>query len=113
MTTGSCSKDLSCLTILLIRLHRTFLLSINKYFETTLDDQDPVPFRTILDGLLRTWYPADTMLPVGADYRTYPFLVFRSFNLEEIRHRIFSGNSVFASYEMNVLNMLLSTQSSD
>ncbi len=83
-----------------------------EYFETTLDDQDPAPFRTILGGLLQTWYPADTMLPVGADYRTYPFLVFRSFNLEEIRHRIFSGNSVFASYEMNVLNMLLSTQSS-
>jgi hypothetical protein len=84
-----------------------------EYFETALDDQDPVPFRTILDGLLRTRYPADTMLPVGADYRTYPFLIFRCFNLEEIRHRIFSGNSVFASYEMNVLNMLLSTQAAD
>ncbi len=84
-----------------------------EYFETAFDDQDPAPFRAILEALLRTWYPAQTMLPIGADYRTYPFLIFRSFNLEEIRHRIFSGNSVFASYEMNILNMLLSTQSAD
>jgi hypothetical protein len=81
--------------------------------ETTLDDEDPLPFRTILAGLLQTRYPVDTMLPIGVDYRTYPFLIFRSFNLEEIRKRIFSGNSVFASYEMNILNMLLSTQVSD
>ena len=93
----------------------TFLVPevFEEYFGTALDDQDPVPFCTILDGLLRTRYPADTMLPIGADYRTYPFLIFRSFNLAEIRHRIFSGNSVFASYEMNILNMLLSTQSVD
>ena len=82
-----------------------------EYFETALDDQDPMPFRTILDRLLRIRYPADTMLPVGVDYRAYPFLIFRSFDLEEIRKRIFSGNSIFASYEMNILNMLLSTQS--
>lgn len=84
-----------------------------EYFATELDDQDPIPFRTVLAGLLRARYPAETMLPIGVDYRSYPFLIFRSFNLEEIRHRIFSGNSVFASYEMNVLNMLLSTQSAD
>jgi hypothetical protein len=84
-----------------------------EYFATEHDDQDPVPFRAILASLLRAWYPAETMLPIGADYRTYPFLIFRSFNLEEIRHRLFAGNSVFASYEMNILNMILSTQSAD
>ncbi len=84
-----------------------------EYFATEHDDQDPVPFRAILASLLRTWYPAETMLPIGADYRAYPFLIFRCFNLEEIRHHLFSGNSVFASYEMNILNMILSTQSAD
>jgi hypothetical protein len=84
-----------------------------EYFETALDYQDPLPFRMIVGNLVRTWYPANTMLPIGEDYRRYPFVVFRSFNLDEIRHKIFSGNSVFASYELNVLNMLLSTQSDE
>src|SRR5258708_1389976 len=55
-----------------------------EYFGTTLDNQDAVPFRTILEGLLRTRYPTDTLLPIGADYRAYFFLIFRSFNREEI-----------------------------
>lgn len=80
------------------------------YFEQNKDDLNPLPFRQILAGLLKTWYPAETMLPIGDDYRSHPFLIFRSFNLEEIRYRLFAGNSLFASYEMNVLNMLLSTQ---
>ncbi len=84
-----------------------------KYFETTADYQNPLPFRAIVGSLVHTWYPTNTMLPISEDYRAYPFVVFRSFNLDEIRHRIFSGNSVFASYELNVLNMILSTQSSD
>ena len=86
---------------------------VEDYFATEKDDLDPLPFRQILAGLLKTWYPAETMLPIGDDYRSYPFLIFRSFNLEEIRHRLFSGSSLFASYEMNVLNMLLSTQADD
>ena len=80
------------------------------YFTSDQDDQNPLPFREILANLLQTWYPAETMLPIGVDYQTYPFLIFRSYSLSEIRHRIFAGNSVFASYEMNILNMLLSTQ---
>jgi len=86
---------------------------VEDYFATEKDDLDPLPFRHILAGLLKTWYPAETILPIGDDYRSYPFLIFRSFNLEEIRHRLFSGSSLFASYEMNVLNMLLSTQTDD
>jgi hypothetical protein len=43
----------------------------------------------------------------------WAFLIFRSFHLEEIRHRFLSGNSLFASYEMNVLNMLLFMQTDD
>lgn len=83
------------------------------YFTTEQDNHDQLPFRMILANLLKTWYPAENMLPIGADYETYPFLIFRSYNMSEIRHRLFSGNSVFASYEMNVLNMLLSTQATD
>jgi hypothetical protein len=49
-------------------------------------------------------------LPIGGEYRTYPFLVFRSYNLEEARHRIFAGTSMFVSYDLNVLNMLLSAR---
>jgi len=83
------------------------------YFAREKDNLKPLPFRHILAGLLKTWYPAETMLPIGDDYRSYPFLIFRSFHLEEIRHRLFSGNSLFASYEMNVLNMLLSTRADE
>lgn len=83
------------------------------YFAEEQDNQDPLPFRNILASLLQSWYPAENLLPIGADYGTYPFLIFRSYNLSEIRHHLFSGNSVFASYEMNVLNMLLSTQAAD
>lgn len=81
------------------------------FFTQTLDTDEILPFRTLLERLVRTWYPTDATLPIGGDYRTYPFLVFRSYNLEEARHRIFAGTSLFVSYDLNVLNMLLSARS--
>jgi hypothetical protein len=35
-------------------------------------------------------------------------VVFRSFNLKEVRNKLFSDTYLFISHEMNVLNMLLS-----
>jgi hypothetical protein len=80
------------------------------YFASMQDSLNLLPFRLLIERLVRTWYPADATLPIGADYRTFPFVVFRSYNLEEVRHRIFAGTSLFVSYDLNVLNMLLSTR---
>ncbi len=83
------------------------------YFASMQDSLNLLPFRLLIERLVRTWYPADAALPIGADYRTFPFVVFRSYNLEEVRHRIFAGTSLFVSYDLNVLNMLLSTEGND
>lgn len=82
------------------------------HFATMSDSDEMLPFRTLLERLIRTWYPTDATLPIGGNYRTFPFLVFRSYNLAEARHRIFAGTSLFVSYDLNVLNMLLLAESS-
>ena len=78
------------------------------YFTAGKDEPEDWSFRALLASYVRTLYPVTTMLPIGDSYGKFPFVVFRSFNLEEVRHKIFSATHLFTSNELNVLNMLLS-----
>lgn len=74
------------------------------------EDGSESSFRSLLATYVRTLYPADSILPIGKGYDTFPFVVFRSFNLREARRKMFTGNYLFMSHEFNILNMLLSSK---
>jgi Helicase conserved C-terminal domain len=65
-------------------------------------------FRDILSAYIRTVYPVQNILPIGCNYEKYPFILFRSYNLESMRSRIFTDKYLLNSTEFNVLNMILS-----
>ncbi|NET24242.1 hypothetical protein [Okeania sp. SIO1I7] len=46
-------------------------------------------------------------LPIGRKYREFPFIVFRSYSLEEIREKIYSDRYLLTSNELNILNLIL------
>ncbi len=67
-------------------------------------------FRALLEVYIRSLYPSDSMLPIGNNYEDFPFVVFRSLNLGEARNKMFTGKYLFMSQEMNIINMLFSSE---
>ena len=82
------------------------------YFESKPEDEESSagPFRSLLSNYVRTLYPADSILPIGMSYNDFPFVVFRSFNLQEARRKMFTDKYLFMSHELNILNMLLASK---
>ncbi len=64
-------------------------------------------FRTLLLAYIRRFCSAESVLPLAKHYDEFPFLIFRSLSLKEARSKIFTGNYLFMSHEMNILNMML------
>jgi hypothetical protein len=86
--------------------------SMKEYFHSGKELQqlpEELTFRTLLGVYIRSLYPADSMLPIGSNYDDFPFVVFRSMNLGEARKKMFTGKYLFMSQEMNIINMLLSS----
>jgi hypothetical protein len=81
---------------------------LKAHFSEKPEEPEVNSFRWLLFTYARTLYPITSVLPIGDDYEEFPFLLFRSFNLKEIRNRTFSDTHLLISNEMNVLNMLLS-----
>nr|BBH91691.1 hypothetical protein KTC_64420 [Thermosporothrix sp. COM3] len=74
------------------------------------EEQAETSFRALLQTYLRSVCTnADSILPLGSMYEDFPFLIFRSLSLGEARRKIFTGNYLFMSHEMNILNLLLAT----
>ncbi|HEY9706175.1 MAG TPA: helicase-related protein, partial [Allocoleopsis sp.] len=71
------------------------------------NEEEVSQFRDILSVYIRTIYPVQNILPIGSDYAEFPFVLFRSYNLEEIRHRMFTDKYLLNSTELNVINMIL------
>lgn len=67
-------------------------------------------FRELLEGYVRGFFPADGVLPVGHEYDAFPFLLFNSYNLPELRGKLFAEKQMLASHELNVLNLILSRE---
>lgn len=84
--------------------------ALQEYFETdaNAEEQAEVSFRELLRRTITTSYPADGFLPIGQNYKTFPFVLFRSFQLGETRQKIFTEKYLFSSQELNIINMLLS-----
>ena len=81
---------------------------IKEHFSQAPEEPEENSFRWLLAAYTHTLYPITSTLPIGDEYEEFPFILFRSFNLKEIRKRIFSDTHLLISNEMNVLNMLLS-----
>lgn len=87
----------------------TFMHSemMKRYFNCEKGEQEEPAFKSLLTAYIHTLYPVTDILPIGESYRDFPFILFRSFNLKEVRHKIFADTYLCISNEMNVLNMLL------
>jgi hypothetical protein len=88
-----------------------FALTSRAAFEAfyASDDEEPEggTFRELLGAYARLLYPADGLLPIGGRYRSFPFILFRSFSLATLRRRMFEERRVLTSHELNVLTLLL------
>ncbi|WP_413174353.1 helicase-related protein [Anabaena azotica] len=81
---------------------------MKKYFESKVEEPEDQRFKDILSTYIRSLYPVGNVLPIGHNYREFPFVVFRSYSLGEIRNKLFTEKYLLNSQELNVLNLILS-----
>ncbi|MBD2690301.1 helicase-related protein [Anabaena catenula] len=81
---------------------------MKEYFESEPKEPEDQLFRDILSTYIRLLYPVGNVLPIGHNYKEFPFVVFRSYSLEQIRNKIFTEKYLLNSHELNVLNLILS-----
>ena len=82
----------------------------SKYFASNPEEPKYQHFRDILTAYVRALYPIGNVLPIGDKYQNFPFVVFRSYSLEQMREKIFTDKYLLSSNELNVLNLILSKQ---
>ncbi len=82
--------------------------AIAEYFKQEPREEEDQEFRTLLSRYLHSLYPTYNTLPIGRKYREFPFLLFRSYSLEQMRTKLFSDKYLLNSHELNVLNLILS-----
>ncbi|MBS9386502.1 MAG: helicase [Dolichospermum sp. BR01] len=82
---------------------------MKEYFESEIEEPEDQRFKDILSIYIRSLYPVGNVLPIGHNYKEFPFVVFRSYSLEEIRNKIFTEKYLLNSHELNVLNLILSS----
>jgi hypothetical protein len=81
--------------------------ALRQYFAEGQEQTDRVTFKDLLAGYVRQLYPADSILPVGAAYADFPFVIFRSYNLRALRAKMFNSRHLLTSQELSIVNMLL------
>jgi hypothetical protein len=67
-------------------------------------------FREILSSYVRALFPINNTLPIGINYENFPFILFTSYSLGEIRDRLFTDKQLLTSNEFNILNLILSQE---
>ncbi|MGK7919848.1 MAG: hypothetical protein AB4080_07550, partial [Trichodesmium sp.] len=80
---------------------------MSEYFKTEPEEEEETEFRTLLSKYVHYLYPAYNTLPIGRKYREFPFIVFRSYSLGEMREKIYSDRYLLTSNELNILNLIL------
>jgi hypothetical protein len=82
---------------------------MQEYFaDLKQEEPDDNRFRDILSAYMRSLYPVGSVMPIGHKYQEFPFIVFRSYSLEQSREKIFTDKYLLTSNELNVLNLILS-----
>ena len=85
---------------------------LKEYFQNLTEEPEDKRFRDILAVYIRLLYPVNNILPIGDGYREFPFVLFRSYSLGEIRKKSFTDKYLLTSNELNVLNLILSKEDS-
>jgi len=84
---------------------------MKEYFaDSRLEEPEDRRFRDILSAYVRSIYPVESVMPIGHKYHEFPFIVFRSYSLEQSREKVFTDKYLLSSNELNVLNLILSKQ---
>jgi hypothetical protein len=82
---------------------------MQEYFaDSGLEEPEDRQFRDILSAYMREMYPVDSVMPIGHKYQDFPFIIFRSYSLEQSRAKMFTDKYLLSSNELNVLNLILS-----
>ena len=81
-----------------------------EYFQSGVVEPETQEFRSLLREYLRQLYPTDNLLPIGDRYREFPFLIFRSYSLEQMRSKLFTDRYLITSNELNLLNLILGNE---
>jgi GTPase SAR1 family protein len=85
--------------------------TLRDYFKNYPRDlEDHRRFRSLLSSYVRCLYPVYNTLPIGYKYEEFPFLIFRSYSLEQIRYKMFADRYLLRSHELNVLNLILAKE---
>ncbi|ABA25321.1 Helicase-like protein (plasmid) [Trichormus variabilis ATCC 29413] len=84
--------------------------AIKDYFSRGVEEPDGESFRDILAEYIRCMFPVDNILPISSQYGEFPFVVFRSYSLSEIRHKLFTDKQLLTSNELNILNLILAQE---
>lgn len=82
--------------------------AMSQYFASNEEEPEDQRFRDILATYISSLYPVSNILPIGYKYKDFPWLVFRSYSLNEIRSKLFTDRYFLTSNELNVLNLILS-----
>jgi hypothetical protein len=80
---------------------------IRDYFASEQKEPEKQSFYEILNRYIRQLYPCDQVLPIGTRYRDFPFLIFRSYSLQQMRSQCFRDRYLLTSNELNILNLIL------
>ena len=80
---------------------------MQEYFNSEEKEPADKTFRAILESYLRLLYPVGDVIPIGDRYKDFPFLLFRSYSLNESRTKLFTDKYFLNSNELNVLNLIL------
>lgn len=67
-------------------------------------------FRILLERYIKALYPANDFLPIGNGYPDFPWVIFKSYDLAQIRRSLFKANYFLNSRSLNLLNLILSRQ---
>lgn len=81
--------------------------TLQEYFLTQQEATEENNFRSLLSDYIHLLYPADNMLPIGRQYKEFPFIIFRSYSLEKMRMTKFRERYLLNSYELNILSLIL------
>lgn len=63
--------------------------AMSDYFATEQEATQENQFRYILEAYIRSLYPISSILPIGYQYKDFPFVVFNSYSLAQMRNKIF------------------------
>jgi hypothetical protein len=88
-----------------------FVFIVNDVFSSYFANKEIEPkdqrFRDILEVYVRSLFSISQVLPIGYQYEKFPFLIFRSYSLKEMRNKRFSDKYLINSKELNILNLIL------